>query len=190
MDHDNCPLTFFKALLNIIGEKGALSNINYYYCYYYYHDSYQLQNNACLTLSIERVHLHRPIYVQDIPKMFSFITFMMTHRYTYLQVKWCQFHDVHVYNKKKTIDCIIDTFSDMHFLCCCTQCNELEIQVKHSLKSLFSCRDHACTLQRDHLIEMIQIFMATDIFIDYSIIVLHNSYSPSYIVNDMVIDLR
>ena len=31
MDHDNCPLTFFKALLNIIGGKGAISNINYHY---------------------------------------------------------------------------------------------------------------------------------------------------------------
>ena len=31
MDHDNCPLTFSKAPLNIIGEKGAISNINYYY---------------------------------------------------------------------------------------------------------------------------------------------------------------
>ena len=32
MDHDNCPLTFSKALLNIIGGiKGAISNINYYY---------------------------------------------------------------------------------------------------------------------------------------------------------------
>ena len=30
IDHDNCPLTFFKALLNIIGGKGATSNINYY----------------------------------------------------------------------------------------------------------------------------------------------------------------
>ena len=29
MDHDNCPLTFSKALLNIIGGKGAISNINY-----------------------------------------------------------------------------------------------------------------------------------------------------------------
>ena len=39
MDHDNCPLTFLKALLNIIGGKGAISNINYYYyyyCYYYF----------------------------------------------------------------------------------------------------------------------------------------------------------
>ena len=27
MDHDNCPLTFFKALLNIIGGKVAISNI-------------------------------------------------------------------------------------------------------------------------------------------------------------------
>ena len=29
MDHDNCPLTFFKALLNILGGMGAISNINY-----------------------------------------------------------------------------------------------------------------------------------------------------------------
>ena len=28
-------LLFFKALLNIIGGKGAISNINYYYYYYY-----------------------------------------------------------------------------------------------------------------------------------------------------------
>ena len=34
MDHDNCPMTLFKALLNIIGGKGAISNINYYYYYY------------------------------------------------------------------------------------------------------------------------------------------------------------
>ena len=27
----------FKVLLNIIGGKGALSNINYYYYYYYYY---------------------------------------------------------------------------------------------------------------------------------------------------------
>ena len=27
---NNCPLTFFKALLNTIGVKGAISNINYY----------------------------------------------------------------------------------------------------------------------------------------------------------------
>ena len=29
--HDNCPLTFSKALLHIIGGKGAISNINHYY---------------------------------------------------------------------------------------------------------------------------------------------------------------
>ena len=29
MDYDNCPLTFSKARLNIIGGKGAISNINY-----------------------------------------------------------------------------------------------------------------------------------------------------------------
>ena len=36
---NNRPLTFFKALLNIIGGKGAISNINYYhyYCYYLYY---------------------------------------------------------------------------------------------------------------------------------------------------------
>ena len=34
MDQDNCPLTFFKVLLNIIGGKGAISNIKYYYYYY------------------------------------------------------------------------------------------------------------------------------------------------------------
>ena len=34
MDHGNCPLTFSNALLNIIGGKGAISNINYYYYYY------------------------------------------------------------------------------------------------------------------------------------------------------------
>ena len=28
-----CLLTFFKALLNIIGGKGAISNINYYHLY-------------------------------------------------------------------------------------------------------------------------------------------------------------
>ena len=37
MDHDNCSLTFFKALLNIIGGKGAISNINY--CYSLHTDS-------------------------------------------------------------------------------------------------------------------------------------------------------
>ena len=31
MDHDNCPMTLLKALLNIIGGKGAISNINYYH---------------------------------------------------------------------------------------------------------------------------------------------------------------
>ena len=30
MDHENCP-NESKALLNIIGGKGAISNINYYY---------------------------------------------------------------------------------------------------------------------------------------------------------------
>ena len=37
MDHDDCPLTFSKALLNIIGGKGAISNINHYYYFYYYY---------------------------------------------------------------------------------------------------------------------------------------------------------
>ena len=32
-DHGNCPPTFSKALLNIIGGKGAISNINYYFYY-------------------------------------------------------------------------------------------------------------------------------------------------------------
>ena len=36
---NNCPLTFFKALLNIIGGKGAISNINYYH---YYQELYNL----------------------------------------------------------------------------------------------------------------------------------------------------
>ena len=37
-------LIMFKMLLNIIGGKGAISNINYYYCYYYYY--YDITNNV------------------------------------------------------------------------------------------------------------------------------------------------
>ena len=31
MDHNKCPLTLYKVLLNIIGGKCAISNVNYYY---------------------------------------------------------------------------------------------------------------------------------------------------------------
>ena len=51
MDHDNCPLTFLKALLNIIGGNSATLNINYYYYYfdYYYYrqQTSSFKNNAC-----------------------------------------------------------------------------------------------------------------------------------------------
>ena len=50
MDHDNCPLTLFKALLNIIGGKGAISKINYYHYYYYYY----------LVIQIKPPFNHRP----------------------------------------------------------------------------------------------------------------------------------
>ena len=31
MDHKQLSVDFFEALLNMIGGKGAISNINYYY---------------------------------------------------------------------------------------------------------------------------------------------------------------
>ena len=42
MSKNICPMTIlYKAFLNIIGGKGSISNINYYYyCYYYYHFYY------------------------------------------------------------------------------------------------------------------------------------------------------
>ena len=59
MDHENCPLTFFKALLNIIVGKGAISNIKYY----------QLQVNLDMTDSMGQGklvrHMQNPSYTYD-----------------------------------------------------------------------------------------------------------------------------
>ena len=52
MDHDNCPLTFSKALLNIIGGKGAISNINYYYLI---NITLSMEDNREVVLEIEIV---------------------------------------------------------------------------------------------------------------------------------------
>ena len=61
MDHDNCPLTFFKALLNIIGGKGAISNINYYN-YYREHPGWGLI--VTKLLARRKSMSQRPLHIQ------------------------------------------------------------------------------------------------------------------------------